>query len=571
MDSILSSISPTADHSPSESSGSPCARIFAFSMSTGATPAAHDSTTELVSLNPLRRSGTSAEAEAGASCAVDSAAMRCSEIGRRGSDRQHRFDRSHSSPDTLHDKGRCTRTAQSAGPETVREPPVALTEALVAKIAAATFVASATGPIDYHPGAVAVSESKQLIHLVHTVVTGWPQSRIDELSNAYGNFDRVVAQGWLVATLLGWPLIDRKDAFKIGSAVRKRAAKIQGEVDVIERAARQQARKLDAEDAAGRKALSTATAAKLDALLCQSVAPALPPPSAPSLSSAFAEQSVEQQLRADLKTVQKREARARKVANEAKAALASIIIPEEPDQSAFDEATAAVAKLSGQLRKPPAALSAAQANLEATRKRLWVEEEKWERRVSQALSARHQLQQLRNAKERASNAAQSERYAIRDRLRDERERRQRHEREEDRQLRKKQHEIEMQLIQQAREDDRETLRRRSEAEKTELRRERDERERTRAERSEARARGLWSDPEARLKLVCSSLDGEDVVGLMHEIVRLRGENRNLRGETSREDAFDVLSELLDVQRDGDMYDWMPQTWDPRCLCDSDSD
>ena len=35
---------------------------------------------------------------------------------------------------------------------------------------------------------------------------------------------------------------------------------------------------------------------------------------------------------------------------------------------------------------------------------------------------------------------------------------------------------------------------------------------------------------------------------MHEIVRLRGENRNLRGETSREDAFDVLSELLDVQR-----------------------
>ena len=58
---------------------------------------------------------------------------------------------------------------------------------------------------------------------------------------------------------------------------------------------------------------------------------------------------------------------------------------------------------------------------------------------------------------------------------------------------------------------------------------------------------------------------------MHEIVRLRGENRNLRGETSREDAFDVLSELLDVQRDGDMYDWMPQSWDPRCLCDSDSD
>ena len=103
-------------------------------------------------------------------------------------------------------------------------------------------------------------------------------------------------------------------------------------------------------------------------------------------------------------------------------------------------------KLSSQFRKPPAALSAAQAHLAVTRKRAWAEEEKWERRVSQALSARQQLEQLRDAKWRTMMQAQSERRSIEWALADERDRRQRHEREEKQQLREKQHEIEMQLI-----------------------------------------------------------------------------------------------------------------------------
>ena len=571
MDADRSGFSPITDCTPSESSGTTAGLPVAFGTDSGVSLVARGSATENRVLSPSSGHGAPADADASAACPVESAAMRCSASVGRGSGRQHRIGIPLASPDTLHYDGRCTRSAEAAPAETVCEPPAALTEALVADVAASTFVASTTGPIESGRGAVVRSQSKRLVHLVHNAVGGWPQSRIDELSSAYGNFDRVVAQGWLVATLLGLPPIERGEAFRLGGAVRKRAAKIQAEIDGIERDARQRARTLDPADVAGQQALSEATAAKLEALLSEGVTPALPLPSAPPPRSLTVDLSEEQRLRADLKTVQKREARARKVVDEAKAALASIIIPEEPDQSAYDEAVAAVDKLSSQFRKPPAALSAAQAHLAVTRKRAWAEEEKWERRVSQALSARQQLEQLRDAKWRTMMQAQSERCSIEWALADERDRRQRHEREEKQQLREKQHEIEMQLIQQAREDDRETLRLRFEAEDTELQRERAERERTRAERSEARARGLWSDHEARLKLVCSSLDGEDVVGLMHEIVRLRGENRNLRGETSREDAFDVLSELLDVQRDGDMYDWMPQSWDPRCLCDSYSD
>ena len=85
------------------------------------------------------------------------------------------------------------------------------------------------------------------------------------------------------------------------------------------------------------------------------------------------------------------------------------------------------------------------------------------------------------------------------------------------------------------------------------------------------ARELWRDPESRLELVCSSLDSEDVASLVREIVRLRAENQTLRGETPRDDAFDVLSEHLAVQRDGDMRDWMPQGWSPRDCYDSDTD
>ena len=71
--------------------------------------------------------------------------------------------------------------------------------------------------------------------------------------------------------------------------------------------------------------------------------------------------------------------------------------------------------------------------------------------------------------------------------------------------------------------------------------------------------------------MCGSLDIDDIKSIVREAVRARSEVQALRGERSRADAFDVLSELLNVERDGDMRDWMPEGWSPQYLCDSDSD
>ena len=43
-----------------------------------------------------------------------------------------------------------------------------------------------------------------------------PASAPPALSKAFGNFDRVVALGWLVADALGAPLLTREAAYDIG-------------------------------------------------------------------------------------------------------------------------------------------------------------------------------------------------------------------------------------------------------------------------------------------------------------------------------------------------------------------
>jgi hypothetical protein len=85
---------------------------------------------------------------------------------------------------------------------------------------------------------------------------------------------------------------------------------------------------------------------------------------------------------------------------------------------------------------------------------------------------------------------------------------------------------------------------------------------------------MWNDPdpEDRLALICSGLDTDARCALAFEAARLRCENQALLGETVTADAFDVLSDVLNVERDADMCDWMPRGWSPSYLgCDSESD
>lgn len=73
-----------------------------------------------------------------------------------------------------------------------------------------------------------VAPTGKLMLLVWQVSEDWPESRIDELSRSFGNFDKVVGRGWLAGDALGVkPLLDKSFALKLGFAVKYHAEKIE--------------------------------------------------------------------------------------------------------------------------------------------------------------------------------------------------------------------------------------------------------------------------------------------------------------------------------------------------------
>ena len=63
--------------------------------------------------------------------------------------------------------------------------------------------------------------TKQLAQLVATDIKNLSDAHVKALSKSFGNFDRVVAQGWLVADALGLPLLLHKQAHAVGLKVRR--------------------------------------------------------------------------------------------------------------------------------------------------------------------------------------------------------------------------------------------------------------------------------------------------------------------------------------------------------------
>ena len=106
----------------------------------------------------------------------------------------------------------------------------------------------------------------------------------------------------------------------------------------------------------------------------------------------------------------------------------------------------------------------------------------------------------------------------------------------------------------------------------------EERARRRSERGLAMAHAIWNDPDPdeALSVICSSLGPDETCALAHEAARLRRELQALRGEPATADAFDVLSDVLDVDREGwrrgaNLFDWMQRGWSPSGLVSSDSE
>ena len=206
---------------------------------------------------------------------------RCPSRAARGATDSAVTDAFEQSPAPPAPTPRHTRAATADAAAAAAEPAAPLTAELMAERAAKMFPADTVGPVASEMGAVAVPPTKELVQLASKVVSEWPQHHVAERSRAYGNFDRVVALGWVVGDALGLPLLERGAAFTLGGAVRKRATKIEAELAAKKKAASRLASK--AADAEAQQAIEAAAAAEEAELLAKEVEPALPlPEAAPS-------------------------------------------------------------------------------------------------------------------------------------------------------------------------------------------------------------------------------------------------------------------------------------------------
>jgi hypothetical protein len=78
----------------------------------------------------------------------------------------------------------------------------AVTADVIASRHAMMFAVGAAEPAESGLPASATTPTNQLVVLVWAHMQGLPQDHIDALSKAFGNFDRVVAAGWLLADLV---------------------------------------------------------------------------------------------------------------------------------------------------------------------------------------------------------------------------------------------------------------------------------------------------------------------------------------------------------------------------------
>ena len=71
------------------------------------------------------------------------------------------------------------------------------------------FVVGCSEPVASNAPPLARKATKGLVKIASELVSGWSEAYIDTFSKSFGNFDRVVALGWLLGDALGWPLLDR--------------------------------------------------------------------------------------------------------------------------------------------------------------------------------------------------------------------------------------------------------------------------------------------------------------------------------------------------------------------------
>ena len=93
------------------------------------------------------------------------------------------------------------------------------------------FKLDASGPMASGRKALTPIVTKELVQLAWWAVNELCDEHGPALSQAYGNFDRVVALGWLLGDVRLGRLIEHEDAFKVGRKAAKRAPTLQANFD----------------------------------------------------------------------------------------------------------------------------------------------------------------------------------------------------------------------------------------------------------------------------------------------------------------------------------------------------
>ena len=121
------------------------------------------------------------------------------------------------------------------------EPDSPLTATAVSERAAAMFVVGSAGTQASGRPPFGSAATKQLVQLAFTAVNELCDELCDELgtqlSDSFGNFDRVVGLGWLLGDAVGAPLLSQKQAHAVGLKARRDAVAIKAAIKDLKKPA----------------------------------------------------------------------------------------------------------------------------------------------------------------------------------------------------------------------------------------------------------------------------------------------------------------------------------------------
>ena len=299
-------------------------------------PESSSSFAELL-VEPRSSTGDAENAEHGMAEADDGMGVRCSQKRDRGAALTSGTDGTEHTSGSLLSCQRLTRARTVHDLEAAVQPQQRLEAAVVAQRAAAMFAMGSRFVCASNAGEAVDQPTNELVKLVHDEVTAWPEARVKGLSQSLGNFDREVARGWLISDLLGYaPAITRQEAFTLGSAVRRRALKLERDAAAIADKQRREAGKQESAQKPDREALARAVEAATQPVLQDTVRPPLPlPESRPASGHVLAQPALteKEQLQHELKAAQRREAAAARSHAAAQATFQAIQLPPAPNTS----------------------------------------------------------------------------------------------------------------------------------------------------------------------------------------------------------------------------------------------